>query len=227
MPPDSVVALWAGGVWNWFDPVTVVRGLAAARLRNPRLRLVFLGAGHPSSAFQGQSAAADALASPEVARAVDDGSVVFAADWVPYEQRGGYLADADMAVCAHYDSPETRMSFRTRFLDHMWAGLPTITTEGGVLSDRMCADGAALCVPARDAAAWSAALLELGGDVELRHAMGRRSRQLADHYRWSEVVRPLAAVIDDIRRGEVGPRRRPGVATTAAYLAVAIENRLR
>ncbi len=40
------VALWNGGVWNWFDPLTVIRGVA--RLDRPDLKLLFLGTQHPN-----------------------------------------------------------------------------------------------------------------------------------------------------------------------------------
>ena len=227
VPDDSIVALWAGGVWNWFDPVTVVRGLAAARRTEPRLRLVFLGAGHPSPAFQGQTASAQALASAEVQHQVDQGAVVFADEWVPYRERWSYLADSDLAVCAHFDSPETRMSFRTRFLDHLWAGLPTVCTAGGVLSDVLSAAGAARTVPAHDEAAWAQALSQLAGDAATRAQMGQAAHELAADYTWERVSRPAVALVADLVAGRVGPRERPGWGDTAAYLAVAVENRLR
>lgn len=226
VPADAVVALWAGGVWNWFDPMTVVRGLALAREREPRLHLVFLAARHPSASFTGQAAAARALESDEVQREVAAGTVVFAGDWIPYDRRWDYLRDADIAVCAHYDSPETAMSYRTRFLDHLWAELPTITTEGGVLSDELGAAGAARCLPAEDPAAWAGALLALC-DAGERDRMSLAARRLAATRTWPVVAAPLVDLVAGITAGAVGPRRRPGTAQTAAYLAVAVENRLR
>lgn len=227
VPSDSIVALWAGGVWNWFDPVTVIRGLRQARLRDPRLRLVFLGVGHPSSNFRGQAAATEALSSPEVRDAIAEGSVVFADEWVPYEERGAYLSDADLAVCAHFDSPETRMSFRTRFLDHLWAGLPTISTAGGVLTDDMVAAGAAVSVAPGSADEWSAALLALAADPAQRVRMADAARELGRMMTWSQVSRPLTQLVGQVLAGDAGPRVRPSLAATAGYLAVAVENRLR
>lgn len=227
VPPDAVVALWAGGVWNWFDPRTVVRGLALARQSDPRLHLVFLAARHPSAAFTGQAAATRALESEEVAGQLAAGAVAFVDDWVPYDERWAFLRDADVAVSAHFDSPETRMSYRTRFLDHLWAGLPTITTEGGVLSEELAAAGAAITVPAGDSDAWADALLTIAGDAERRERMAAAATQVAAGLTWPQVARPLVELLGQIRAGAVGPRRRPNLAKTAAYLAVAVENRLR
>ncbi len=227
VPDDAVVALWTGGVWNWFDPLTVIRGVARARAHVEKLHLVFLASGHPSSAFQGQDAATSALASPEVAGLVDSGVVVFADDWVPYDDRGSFLADADMGVCAFYDSLETRMSFRTRFLDHLWAGLPTVTTSGGVLSELMCSHSAGVCLPAGDTDAWAAALIELSSDVALRRQMSGAARQLAERFTWPQVAAPLVRLVAEMHEGQRGPRRQPGPARLANYLAVAAENRWR
>lgn len=226
VPEDAVVALWPGGIWNWFDPLTVVRGLAAAREQEPRLHLVFLGAGHPSSAFTGQSDAATALASPLMSEQVKRGAVVFADDWVPYERRWEYLRDADLAVCAHFDTWETRMSFRTRFLDHLWAGLPTITTAGGVLSDELCAQGAAVCVPPGDWRSWGEQLLALARDPAAREQMADRAQVLGQRYTWSRAAEPLVELLAQPASDEPS-RPGPSMRATTKYLAVAVENRLR
>ena len=59
-----------------------------------------------------------------------DRVVFFNEGWVPYEQRGAYLLEADLGVSAHFDDLESRFAFRTRLLDCFWAGLPVVTTVG-------------------------------------------------------------------------------------------------
>ena len=46
--PDDKVVLWGGGVYNWFDPLTLVRAVHGLRERIPNLRLYFLGLRHPN-----------------------------------------------------------------------------------------------------------------------------------------------------------------------------------
>lgn len=225
VPDDSVILLWAGGVWNWFDPNTLLGGLEQARRHDPRLRLVFLGGGHPSDAFTGQSAAP--LRTPLADRLAAAGAVAFADRWVPHEQRWAFLADADAGVCAHFDSPETFLSYRTRLLDHLWAGLPTLTTAGGVLGDLIVERGAGIAVPAGSEHGWADALLRLAGDEALRSGMSAAARQLAPAYRWSAVAEPMLRLVGQVAAGDTGPRRRPSLAAVGAYLAVALENRLR
>ena len=45
---DDLLLLWGGGVYNWFDPATLIRAIAIAVRRHPALRLVFLGTSHPN-----------------------------------------------------------------------------------------------------------------------------------------------------------------------------------
>ena len=119
------------------------------------------------------------------------------------------------------------MSFRTRFLDHLWAGLPTISTAGGVLTDDMVAAGAAVSVAPGSADEWSAALLALAADPAQRVRMADAARELGRMMTWAQVSRPLTQLVGQVLAGDAGPRVRPSLAATAGYLAVAVENRLR
>ena len=55
--------------------------------------------------------------------------------WVPYDEREAYLLESDIGVCAHHDHLEARFSFRTRVLDHFWAGLPSVVSSGDAIGD--------------------------------------------------------------------------------------------
>ena len=48
--PSDRLLLWGGGIWNWFDPLTVIR--AVGRLAEVRddVAALFLGMKHPSQA---------------------------------------------------------------------------------------------------------------------------------------------------------------------------------
>ncbi len=78
----------------------------------------------------------------------------FASGWVPYEERGRYLAEATLAVSTHHDHIETEFSFRTRMLDYFWAGLPVVTTKGDALADVVAAAGAGVTVEPGTSTGW-------------------------------------------------------------------------
>ncbi|MFI0433301.1 MAG: glycosyltransferase [Candidatus Nanopelagicales bacterium] len=224
VPSDSVILLWTGGLWNWFDPVTLLRGLRAAADADPRIRLVVMGAGHASDDWSEHRAAAAAMATADDLGLIADGHLVVAGRWVPFEERAAFLTDADIGVCSYYASDETRLSFRTRYLDHLWAGLPTLSTAGGSLTDQMVAAGAAVAVPPGDVPGWTSALLALAADADRRATMSSAARGLAESFRWSVVSEPLVDLIAGL--DDVPPGQAPGALTTARYFALAARNRL-
>lgn len=224
VPADSVILLWTGGLWNWFDPATLLRGLRLAADADPRIRLVVMGAGHASDDWSEHRAAADAMRLADELGLLADGHLVVAARWVPFEQRSAFLLESDIGVCAYYDSDETRLSFRTRYLDHLWAGLPTLSTDGGSLTEQMVTAGAAATVPAGDAQAWTDALVALAADAARRQEMADAARRLAQDFRWSVATAPLVELLAGLDAVPHG--RAPGAITTARYYALAARNRL-
>src|SRR5690606_10564514 len=147
--PDDKVVLWGGGVYNWFDPVTVVRAVDAVRQRVPEVRLYFLGMKHPNPDVPEMAMAtrtrdlADSLG-------LTGTHVFFNEDWVPYGRRADYLLDADVGVSAHFDHIETAFSFRTRILDYLWADLPIVCTEGDTFGELVAAEGLGAAVAPED-----------------------------------------------------------------------------
>src|SRR5439155_20645751 len=47
---EDKVLLWGGGIWNWFDPLTVIRAVARVSQTRDDVRLYFLGLRHPNPA---------------------------------------------------------------------------------------------------------------------------------------------------------------------------------
>jgi glycosyltransferase involved in cell wall biosynthesis len=187
---DSLIVLWGGGIWNWFDPLTLIRAADQTRDSLPHLRVVFPATGSPSEQVP-------TMAMSRRARELADElgltgtRVFFGAGWVPYEKRGSLLAEADIGVSLHHDDVETRFSFRTRILDYLWAGLPILTTRGDSMADVVAAnDLGAVCLDG-DVDSVAAALQDLA-DAERRRGCRARSAEVARQYLWSETVAPLA-----------------------------------
>ena len=146
MPEDARILLWGGGIWDWLDAPTVIR--ATARLPDD-VHLVFQGVKRPALLERDEHAAgAQAIA---LARELGlEERVHFNHDWVPYEQRGAWLLDADLGVSAHPAHLETRFAYRTRIADYLWAGLPVVTSAGDVLGDHVATRGLGRAVPPGD-----------------------------------------------------------------------------
>jgi glycosyltransferase involved in cell wall biosynthesis len=192
---DDPVVVWGGGVYDWFDPVSLVRAVERARQTVPGVRLVFLGMSNPNPDI-------DEMARAVELRTVSDqlgltGSTVFFNDtWVPYHAWGSYLLDADVAVSIHLDNLETRFSFRTRILDYLWARRPMILTGGDALSDLVAARGLGITVAPGDVDAIVDALIRLLGTT----APSVDFAPTLAEFQWPAVAQPLLGWLDHPRR---------------------------
>ena len=195
------VLLWAGGIWGWLDAATPIRAMAQVR----DAHLVFMGIGRPGLAESGQ--ASFAVRARELARAegLDGERVHFNEGWVPYSERGAWLAEADLGVSAHLEHLEARFSFRTRILDYLWAGLPVVASSGDALGDMVADRGLGRAVEPGDVDAFATACAALLDDSGKYEAARARIEELRPHLVWSEAARPLVEWC--ARAGELPPRR--------------------
>jgi glycosyltransferase involved in cell wall biosynthesis len=187
---DDKVILWGGGVYNWFDPLTLIRAVDKLRARMPNVRLFFLGMGHPNPNVPAQRVAAETEAlSADLG--LTGTHVFFNEGWVEYEDRQNYLLEADIGVSTHLDHIETEFSFRTRILDYLWASLPVVATAGDSFGDLIERDGFGLTVPPGDSDALEAALFTLLDDTERYAQSAERAAEVAQRFLWSNALEPL------------------------------------
>jgi glycosyltransferase involved in cell wall biosynthesis len=196
---DDKVILWGGGVYNWFDPLTLLRAVDQVRAKRDDVRLFFLGLAHPNPDVPAmRMAAATRELSDELG--LTGTHVFFNEDWVSYDDRGNYLLDSDIGVSTHLDHVETAFSFRTRILDYFWAGLPVVATEGDALADVIDAETLGVTVPPEDVDALAAALLRLLDDDEFAAVCRTSIASVARRYQWATALRPLVEFCRDPRR---------------------------
>jgi glycosyltransferase involved in cell wall biosynthesis len=197
------VLLWGGGIWNWFDPLTLIRAVELLGRRRDDVKLVFLGLKHPNAAVPEMEMSSRAIALAEKLGLLDR-SVFFNYGWVPYEERQNHLLDADVGLSTHFDHIETRFSFRTRLLDYFWSGLPIVATKGDAMADLILQRDLGRTVDFEDPAGLAVAIAEVLDDEAARRAIVANLREVRDEYRWSRVAEPLSALIS--RLGTTGPR---------------------
>lgn len=189
------VFLWGGGIWEWFDPLTPIHAAAALQDAHPEIKLVFLAgkSPNPGTPVMPMTEAARALA---LELGALGRSVHFLEDWIPYQERGAILLEADAAFTAHRDHLETRFSFRTRVLDYLWAGLPILTTAGDSMADMVRLEGLGEAIAPGDVSGWAQALLRLGSDDAQRQACAERASLAAERFTWERAITPLARYCD-------------------------------
>jgi len=195
---DEVI-LWGGGIYNWFDPVTLVRAVDVLRRRRPRVRLFFMGVRHPNPDVPEMRMASEAR------RMCDDLGltgvhVFFNEDWVAYEDRQNHLLEADLGVSTHLSHLETVFSFRTRILDYIWAGLPIVATEGDAFAELIDSAQLGYTVPVGDVDALEDALFRALDDDAAAAGFRRNLDSVRPELTWSAALRPLMTFCRHPRR---------------------------
>lgn len=192
---DDTLLLWSGGIWQWFDPLAIIRAMGLLKERTD-IKLLFLGTRHPNPDIPEMPILAESRKLAEQLGVLGR-SVFFREGWVPFDERQNFLLEADIGVSAHTNTVETRLAFRTRILDYIWAGLPMILTEGDYFADWITRENVGRAVPPGDADAWKREIISLAEHQSLRREMRLRLEVLRPQFHWDRVTEPLVQYCRD------------------------------
>ncbi len=203
--PTDKLLLWGGGVWNWSDPLTLIRATASLSRRRPDIKLFFMASLH---------AGGDAVGGEMLRRAVDlarelgvlGTHIFFNETWTPFDRRAAYLQESDLAVCTTPEGMENHFSFRTRLIDALWCGLPVVCTRDGFLADYVDRHALGFTVAGGDAAELESRI-ELALDPEAQNTFRSNLAARRDDFRWDRCLEPLAALCRRVQSGQFRPRR--------------------
>jgi hypothetical protein len=184
---DDAPLLYFGGIYDWYDPEVVLDALPALLDHDPKTTVIFVEHPHPELTPQGVAARVRELAE----RKGWLGSTVRFEPWRPYERRFDLALICDLAVVTHRPGLETDLSLRTRLVDLMWLGLPTVATAGGTMARVIDDVGGGMVVAAGDAEGVGAAVIELLTNDERRKHAAAAARSWAAGRIWSNVAAPL------------------------------------
>lgn len=198
---EDHILLWGGGIWNWFDPLTLIRAMAKIQEIRDDIKLVFMGVIHPDSAIPKTLMAQKAIDLAKELHCLNR-CVFFNMDWVSYNERENYLAESTFAVSTHFDTLETTFSFRTRILDCLWAELPVISTEGDYFSDIIEKCDLGILVPYRNVDALSNAILDLAENEEKRKTMKNNIASIREQFFWTSVCLSVQKMCENLLGSE-------------------------
>lgn len=187
---DHKVLLWSGGLYNWFDPITLIEAMGLLSQRRQGVHLYFQGTKHPHPGVPEMEIVSR---SRETARHLGllNTVVHFNDSWVDYADRQNYLTEADAGVSTHFAHVETTFSFRTRILDYLWAGLPMVLTRGDHFAELVENERLGVVVDASDVGALADALERILFDDEFIHEVRENVARVREDYLWEKVLQPL------------------------------------
>ena len=186
-PLDCRIVLWGGGVWDWLDPLTLVRAWPKVLAGCPQARLIFLGTRHPNPNVPQHRNVGQLEALADQINEKD--RTIFFFEWLSYADREALLCEADVGVTLHPRHVETHFSIRTRVLDYIWARLPILISDGDITSQWVQTEHLGKVVPTEEPDVVALTLLELLLQPKMDWAPAFDN--IHRRYKWSEVVKPL------------------------------------
>ena len=166
------------------------------------MRLFFMGTEHPDSHGSEKLQGLGGGTTQKAIRLCEELSilnthVIFNYTWATNDDTQQYLLESDIAVCTYFDSVETRFSFRVRYLDCFWAGLPLVCTQGDMVAEMVDERGLGATVPEGDLDALTAAIDRLAGEPAFRAQCRRNVEAMRGEFTWERTLAPLVAFCAD------------------------------
>ena len=192
---DDKLLFWNGGLWQWFDPLTLLDALVITLRSRDDVKLYFAAGRHFDPNIVREMPIYDQVTDRSRELGLLDNSVIFG-DWIPYDERGDYLLEADLGVTTHQDTVESRFASRSRILDCIWSGLPVISTAGDPLSALITKHGLGRTVPPGQPEALAQAILDMLADNDLRQRVTERAENVRGEFVWSQSVKPIAGFLE-------------------------------
>jgi glycosyltransferase involved in cell wall biosynthesis len=185
---EDKVIIWGGGIWNWFDPLTLIEAINIICKQRQDVKLFFMGIGHPNGVSD-TTTANECISLAKKYNLYDKN--IFFNDWVEYTERQNYLLEADIGISTYINNLETRFSFRTRVLDYLWCNLPMILTEGDFMSELVSSSNLGLIHKEKDSEELALKIAKLLDDKGLNEQVKDNINKIKSQYKWENVVGSL------------------------------------
>ena len=185
---NDKVIIWGGGIWNWFDPLTLIEAMHVICQKKKDIKLFFMGIGHPT--MNCDTTVAEKCI--EKAKEYDlYNKNIFFNDWVEYSLRQNYLLEADLGVSTYFNNLETRFSFRTRILDYLWCDLPMVLTKGDYMSELVENEKLGICHDEGNYEELADCIINTLEDKENYKIMKNNIKRVKNQFVWKNVTKPL------------------------------------
>lgn len=192
---DDKIILWGGGIWNWFDPLSVIEAIYKIRDSHPKVKLLFLGIKHPNPDAPEMEMTSKAIKMADEMKLIGR-NVFFNYEWVPYNERQNYVLPCWVAISTHFDHVETRLSFRTRIVDsYFWANLPVIATCGDSMADLIEKRKLGVIVDYGSSKQIADAIKLLADDHRLYQSCKENLKSVREEFTWEHLVQPISELI--------------------------------
>lgn len=201
---NDKIVYWGGGIFNWFDPLSLVKAIEKICKERDDIKLFFLGVKHPNPKVKQMEIAQKTIDYCKE-KGLLDKFVFFNYGWTPYGERVHFLSRSNIGVSTHFDNLETRLSFRTRVLDYLKSELPMILTEGDSMADLCIEKDLGIVVRFKDIDGIKKAIIDLVDDKHRIEQIKANIAEARKDFFWESCLKDL---ISFIKNGKYLKRRR-------------------
>ncbi|MBU4293223.1 MAG: glycosyltransferase family 4 protein [Actinobacteria bacterium] len=186
---DDLIVLWGGGVWNWLDPITVIKAIWEITRNRKDIKLVFSGIKHPDPKLPEMKKCIDAINLSKELDLYD--KFVFFNEWTPYEIRQNFLLESNAGLSIHLEKIETEFAYRTRVMDYIWAKLPIITTEGDSIAKMVKDENIGEVVKYGSTHQLARVIESMLVNKSLKDIYRKNLEKITPRFYWENVTKPL------------------------------------
>ena len=130
---DAKIVLWGGGVWDWLNPIPLIKIWKNILAEEPKAKLVFLGIEHPNPSVPKHKIVDELISEAKLIGEFEKS--IFFINWLSLDDRKKLLSESKVGVTLHKNHIETHFSIRTRVIDYIWARIPILISEGDITSE--------------------------------------------------------------------------------------------
>ncbi len=211
------VFLWGGSLWNWFDLEGLAATFAILKERGSDAALFFLAGGNRTERAS-ENDPVEWMRRKAGEQGLLGTNIFFNESSVAPSGLAPWLEHCRAGILTNPSSLEAVSSWRTRYLDLLWARKPLVVSGRDPLGDRMVDAGCAMRVGSGSARDLADNIQALAEKQELARSLGNRAADLASSYSWRQSLSPFANALGDPGAFQVYGKR-PGVIDALGYFA--------
>lgn len=189
--------VWNGGIWDFYDPVSVVAAIDLLNRAGTPVTIRFMYMPPPDQVLKEAQQLAAAVQEFGVGHLVD-----FHSDALPHYERDGVVKSARAGICIGKDAIENYTSIRLRLRDTFLYGLPLVVDHHGATGDLVRSLDIGFAVDTEDIRSLASALARVKSDVHTYQRLTRNIERLRPEYQIDLHVRKL---IEIVNRGQPAP----------------------
>jgi glycosyltransferase involved in cell wall biosynthesis len=193
----AVDFVWSGGLWDFYDPVSVIEAIGLLNRDGVPVTIRFMYMPPPDQVLEEAKRLTSAARECGVEHLVE-----FYSDALPHNERDGVVKSARAGICIGKDGIENYTSIRLRLRDTFLYGLPLVVDSHGATGDLVRALDVGLAVNSEDVDSIASALARMKSDTETYQRFTRNIELVRRDYQLDLHARKL---IEVVKRGRQAP----------------------